>query len=107
MSSMGTALRNSGMSLVLTNTPAVWTMHATSALSWLMGSMKGPVEFTSQDFRMWYLTQGGGVDPPNLNAWGAFWHSVQAQGIIEHTGRYRKTRFPQSHSRIVGLYRKP
>jgi hypothetical protein len=104
---LGDALKGSGMDLVLTNTPAVWTMHATAALKFVLGSIKTYVELTEQEFRIWYITQGGGREPPNPNAWGAFWHKMVTDGVIVHTGRYTKAIIPQSHSRIIGIFRKP
>jgi hypothetical protein len=43
--------------------------------------------------------------PAHFNAWGAVWLAAIRSGVIERTGRYRKSADPKKHAHVYPIYR--
>ena len=60
--------------------------------------------FTFDEFRSWAL-QRGLLEPSSLNAWGALPRKAKGNGICAATGRAVAASRPESHGRLVRVWR--
>jgi hypothetical protein len=98
----GDARRDRDIAQVLEHQPWTLIAHVTKHLATYSKVYAG-MEFTAQDFREAYGRMGG-HEPTHPNAWGALFRNALKAGLIQATGRYRKSTAPASHSRMVQIY---
>lgn len=61
-------------------------------------------DFTFEDFRL-YAESNGLSKPRSLNAWGALPSAACRQSICEWTGRVSVANRPESHARLIKVWR--
>jgi len=98
---LGEALKERGQQLALFNAGEVWQDHAMAQLR-RFAAQRG--EFTMEQFRYEFLTQGND-EPPSPNCWGALTTAAQRAGVIEHTGKYVKAVSARTRAHRVSVWK--
>ena len=93
-------LRAEGIARVLQHADASWVEYA---LQGVLRYAKEHREFIGEDFRVWYLLNGG-MTPHHHNAWGALLNVAVKKGIVAPTDRMRQMNTEKSHARRSPLW---
>lgn len=98
--------RDTGQALALAKTGHLWVDQALDHLRlFLCDRMDDGMElFTFEQFRI-YAEQAGLAEPASINAWGAFTRSAVAAKLCEGTDRFIKATRPESHARMIRIWR--
>ncbi len=63
-----------------------------------------PAEYSGEDIRL--ILTNKGIVPHHNNAWGALILAATRKGLLEHTGRLKKSRIVTSHAKKSFIYYK-
>jgi hypothetical protein len=98
--------KDTGQALALAKTGNLWVDQALDHLRlFLCDRMDDGMElFTFEQFRIYAELQGL-HEPASINAWGAFTRSAVAAKLCEATDRYIKATRPESHARMIRIWR--
>ena len=96
----GKRLRDVGIESVLHHACLSWKDDAIAVLRRLAMSRE---HFTSDDLHR--ACEVRGIGPSHPNSWGAICAVAAKQGVIAFTGRYRQSRRPSAHARMLRIWR--
>lgn len=99
-------LKDNGQQLALWKAGPDWTSQAIHMLRVYATQLiaSGEPTFTFEQFRI-YALECGLPEPASINAWGALTKSAQHAQICRPTDRYIKATRPQSHARVIRVWR--
>lgn len=95
----GKRLKDVGMQLAL-DYSGEWKDNALAALRLFVRERK---EFTGEQFRYWWLTNGG-YAPPRHYCWGALFSHAARLGLMSKTGIYVSAQSSKTHSHPVAVW---
>jgi hypothetical protein len=98
--------RDAGQALALAKAGATWVEKALDHLrQFLCDRMDDGCElFTFEQFRI-YAEQAGLDEPASINAWGALTKSAKAAGLCTATETFIRANRPESHARMIRVWR--
>lgn len=100
---LGRRLAEQGMAQTLDAEPDGWIDSALVALKRFV-AIPCYYEFKTEDFRAWYVTNGGS-SPHDHHVWGAITGKACKAGIIAWTGKYASSVSPRTHGHPVKVWR--
>lgn len=98
--------KETGQQLALLKTGPEWSAKAMDYLRQFVCDRMDDGEhlFTFEQFRI-YAEQAGLEVPLSINAWGAFTRTAASCGLCIATDQYIKATRPESHARVIRVWR--
>jgi len=97
--SQGQRAKDDGIAQVLKHAGDSWRDDAVTLIRERLAGM----EVLAEEFRV--LCEANGIKPHHCNAWGGLTSALVKAGVIEDTGRVKKSRAPRSHARRQPVWR--
>jgi hypothetical protein len=99
---LGHALAEQGMARTLAAEHERWIHDAIDALQ-RFGHLPGWHQFKAEDFRIWWLGNGGS-EPHDHHCWGAITSRACRAGLIRFTGRFAPSVSPATRGHYVRIW---
>lgn len=97
-----------GQNQAITNAGTAWAIMATSAMKKFIRRIKKNRKchkFAFDEFREWAIATGNLAEPISKNAWGALPILACKMGMIKPTKEISVSSRPDSHSRILRVWK--